>query len=296
MQITSSIEINSQNCEEVLPEFSPDFPYLFSKAYPGRYEVLWHWHHSFELFYIKQGELYYETPSGSYFFAEGSGGLINSGVLHKSRNASRHPETIQFIHLFEPSFLGGHTGSLIEQKYVTPFRTSSIEIVPILPDSDFLNEILADLKMSFSLDESEFGYEIKLREKLSNLWLKLLKISNPQNGIGKQEDNKLKIMLIFIHKHFRDKIYISDVAESAFVSERECYRLFQQFLHTTPSKYIQEYRLQKAGSLLIETNENITNIGLGCGFGGNSTFSEAFKKKYQCTPKEYRRKWQNLKE
>lgn len=290
MQITNSIEVNSQNSEEIFQKFSSEFPYLFSKAYPGRYDVLWHWHLSFELFYMKQGELYYETPSGSYFFPEGSGGLVNSGVLHKSRNASRHPEPIQLIHFFEPSFLSGYTGSLIEQKYVTPFRTSSIEIVPILPDSDFSKEILVDLQASFSLNESEFGYEITLREKLSNLWLKLLKISSPQNGIGKQEDNKLKMMLIFIHKHFRDKIYISEIAESAFVSERECYRLFQQFLHTTPSKYLQEYRLQKAVSMLAETNENITNIGFACGFGGNSTFSGIFKKKYQCTPKEYRKK------
>lgn len=290
MQITNSIEVNSQNSEEIFQKFSPDFPYLFSKAYPGRYDVLWHWHLSFELFYMKQGELYYETPSGSCFFPEGSGGLVNSGVLHKSRNASRQPEPIQLIHLFEPSFLSGYTGSLIEQKYVTPFRTSSIEIVPILPDSDFTKEILVDLQASFSLNESEFGYEITLREKLSNLWLNLLKISSPQNGIGKQEDNKLKMMLIFIHKHFRDKIYISEIAESAFVSERECYRLFQQFLHTTPSKYLQEYRLQKAVSMLKETNENITNIGFACGFGGNSMFSEIFKKKYQCTPKEYRKK------
>lgn len=290
MQITNSIEVNSQNSEEIFQKFSPDFPYLFSKAYPGRYDVLWHWHLSFELFYMEQGELYYETPSGSYFFSEGSGGLVNSGVLHKSRTVSRHPEPIQLIHLFEPSFLSGYTGSLIEEKYVTPFRTSSIEIVPILPDSDFSREILAELQESFSLNESEFGYEITLREKLSNLWLKLLKISSPQNGIGKQEDNKLKMMLIFIHKHFRDKVYISEIAESAFVSERECYRLFQQFLHTTPSKYLQEYRLQKAVSMLAETNENITNIGFACGFGGNSTFSEIFKKKYQCTPKEYRKK------
>ena len=125
MQITNSIEVNSQNSEEIFQKFSPNFPYLFSKAYPGRYDVFWQWHLSFELFYMKQGELYYETPSGSYFFPEGSGGLVNSGVLHKSRTVSRHPEPIQLIHLFEPSFLVSISSAKVNSLPLSVMSTST---------------------------------------------------------------------------------------------------------------------------------------------------------------------------
>ena len=60
MRNVRSVELYTGSREEKLPDFSPDFPYLASRAeldYYGTSFVPWHWHRAVELFYMESGEL-----------------------------------------------------------------------------------------------------------------------------------------------------------------------------------------------------------------------------------------------
>ena len=86
MKHVNSIEID-YNKEELIPWFSPEFPYIASCAELGKYrerEVPWHWHRMVELFYMKSGTIEYTTPAGKWIIPAGSGGMVNSNVLHAS--------------------------------------------------------------------------------------------------------------------------------------------------------------------------------------------------------------------
>ena len=67
MKIIRGIELKQGSQEELLPDFSPEFPYIASfvelHKYIGR-QSPWHWHKEVELFYMKDGELEYDTPHG----------------------------------------------------------------------------------------------------------------------------------------------------------------------------------------------------------------------------------------
>lgn len=92
-------------------------------------------HPAMELFYLKQGSLEYNTPGSRILLAEGCGGLINSNVPHMTRPGPDFASSTQLLHLFDPSFISGVHGSLIDEKYVTPLITASqIEIIPLYPD------------------------------------------------------------------------------------------------------------------------------------------------------------------
>lgn len=60
----------------------------------------------------------------------------------------------------------------------------------------------------------------------------------------RKNNDKIKDLMIYIHQHYGEKISVSEVAASAYLSERECFRIFQECLHMTPMQYIQNYRLQ----------------------------------------------------
>ena len=49
-------------------------------------------------------------------------------------------------------------------------------------------------------------------------------------------------------------------------------------------EYINIIRLDKATSLLITTNETITDIALKCGFSSTNYFNKLFKENYNLTP------------
>jgi transcriptional regulator GlxA family with amidase domain len=100
-------------------------------------------------------------------------------------------------------------------------------------------------------------------------------------------------MMIYIHDHFAEKISVRDLAAAAFLSERECYRVFQNCLHMTPTEYLTSIRLQMACRMLAETRESVTDIGHACGLGSSSYFGKTFREHTGYTPLEYRRKWQD---
>ena len=154
------------------------------------------------------------------------------------------------------------------------------------------------IRQAFRLDENEFGYEVSLRNALSQIWLKLLELSSSEliheeTAPDKKSDDKIKTMMIYIHDHFAEKISVRDLAAAAFLSERECYRVFQNCLHMTPTEYLTSIRPQMACRMLAETRESVTDIGHACGLGSSSYFGKTFREHTGYTPLEYRRKWQD---
>lgn len=152
------------------------------------------------------------------------------------------------------------------------------------------------LAASFCLSGDEFGYEIKLREALTEIWLMLFELSrsmrDKKNEHNKSND-KIKLMMIYIHEHYREKISIPELAAAAYLSERECYRVFHDCLHMTPVEYITAYRLQVACQMLAKGQEAVTVISHECGLGSSSYFGKVFREYAHCSPIEYRKKCQN---
>lgn len=300
MKNIHNIEFYNGTKEELLPGFEKDFPYIASRAELDKYiecYVPWHWHRTVELFYVESGSVEYDTPKGKILFPAGSGGMVNSNVLHMTKAISQCEKNVQLLHIFDVSLLAGEQGSRIEQKYITPVITAvQIEIIPLFPGNREEERILKLLIDSFRLSSDEFGYEIKLREALAQIWLMLFELSSSmrekKDGYSKSND-KIKLMMIYIHEHYREKISIAELATAAYLSERECYRVFHDCLHMTPVEYITSYRLQVACQMLAKSQETVTFISHECGLGSSSYFGKVFREYAHCSPIEYRKKWQN---
>ena len=300
MKNIHSIEFYTGSKEELLPNFEKNFPYIASRAeldkYIGRF-VPWHWHRAVELFYMESGCLEYNTPGGKLLFPAGSGGMVNSNVLHMTKAISQVEKTVSLVHIFNVSLLAGEQGSRIEQKYIAPVITApQIEIIPLFPGNAAEERILNLIAASFRLSSDEFGYEIKLREALMEIWLMLFELSRPvreKKDQHNKSNDKLKLMMIYIHEHYGEKISVPKLAAAAYLNERECYRAFRDCLHMTPVEYIKAYRLQAACQMLANGQESVTAISHDCGLGSSSYFGKVFREYAHCSPTEYRRKWQN---
>ena len=294
------IEFKNDQKEELLPGYSPDFPYIASLVDTDHMVsqlTPWHWHREVELFYIVHGTLEYFTPKGSVLVPAGSGGLVNSNVLHMTRPRGS-TNCINMLHIFDPVLVSGSAHSRIDQKYVAPLTACpGLELILLNPDQEAHRPLLELLRQSFQLSEEEYAYEIRLRFALSQIWCGLLDISKPYLDTGEQgkrrSDEKLKLMLAFIRDHYQERLSVSGIAASAYISERECYRAFKTTLRTTPLEYLKNVRLQAACQMLADGRESVTFISHSCGLGSSSYFGKTFRSQMGCTPLEYRRKWQD---
>ena len=298
MKYIESMKFRPGTKEEILPDFYPDFPYIASIVEPTKFPEKfspWHWHKEVEIFYLKSGTLEYCTPKEKISFKEGDGGFINSNILHMAQAVENR--ALQFIHIFDTSLISGHSGSKIEKKYVSPIVSAShIKIIPFFSDNPKHKKILELLRKSFEINSEKIGYEIELCSFLYNIWYEIF--INSLNLLEKKTspdkiNDELKMMMSYIYEHFSEKISISDIANYAFVSERKCFRIFKERLHTTPIEFIRNYRIENACYFLINTDKNISDIGYECGLGSNSYFGKIFKEYTNYSPMEYRKKWQN---
>ena len=78
-------------------------------------------------------------------------------------------------------------------------------------------------------------------------------------------------------------------AAAAEISESYMRRLFKKKYGKTPKQYILEMRIKKAGRLLCETAEPVTDIAYDCGFSSVYHFCREFKAVTGITPTRYRK-------
>ncbi len=294
-----SIQLVAQSNEEILPDYAPDFPYIASRSNMSRYlgsAAPWHWHSAVELFYVRSGGIEYHTPGGVHPFLAGTGGIINRNVLHASANIACQEETVLVLHLFDPVLLSGSEDSRIYSRYVQPMISAGgPELVALEREKD--GPLLEKLAASFLLDETQWGYELKLRAILSEIWLGLYEKARPfleTDPGNRQSDEKLKEIMRYVQEHLTEPMRVEDLAGAAHVSKRVCFRLFQEKLHVSPVEYIRSLRFQEACRLLAATKEPITQVGYACGLGSASYFGQVFRQRFGCTPAEYRRKMARL--
>ena len=292
------IELNDSSKEEQIPDFAPDFPYVATYAELDKFAgsvVPWHWHRAVELFYMQSGTLEYTTPNGKWTFPAGSGCMVNSNVLHTTSFRAAADSNIQLLHLFDPALLAGEHGSRMEARYILPLTTAqNVELIPLYPEDPAQARILAEITEAFKLSEQEWGYEFRLREALTRIWLKLFELARPamaQDQGSKASDDQIKRLMVYIHEHYQEPICVEQLAQVCHISRRACFRLFQNHLHMTPVEYIRSYRLQKACQMLVKTSESITQIAYRCGVGSSSYFGKLFREQFGCSPAEYRRYW-----
>lgn len=299
MKYLQSIEVKEQNKEEILPSFTQEFPYIATCAELNKYIALqtpWHWHKTVELFYMQSGILEYTTPKGKWVFSAGSGGFVNPNVLHTSRVIPSSDSAVQLLHLFDTVLLSGEHGSRIEAKYILPLTaTSGIEMIPLYPANPTHAEILEDIKNALTLSEQAWGYEFRLREALTQIWLKLFSLACPNRAPCEcqDSDDTIKLLMVYIHENFCQPISVEQLAKVAHISKRACFRLFRQTLHMSPVEYIRNARLQQACRMLATDKESVTQIAYRCGLGTSSYFGKVFREKFGCSPLEYRRRWHN---
>lgn len=303
MREVKGVNLYAGRQEENLPDFRPSFPYIGTYIeYDATQRVFapWHWHKAIEVFYIQSGQLEYHTPGGTMVFSQGAGGMINSNVLHSTKSLADH--TVPMLHIFDVDLITGGQGSLIEEKYILPVTAQSgMEIIPFYPQNPGQKEILDIICKAFSLEEGKPGYEIRLRNLLSEAWMMVLEQITAQSAskefLGIKSNNKnsdkIKMLMVYVREHYGEKITIADMASATFLSQRECFRIFQDCLHTTPMDYVKKYRIQMACRMLADCRESVTNISQACGLGASSYFGKVFKDCMGCTPMEYRQKWQD---
>ena len=95
---------------------------------------------------------------------------------------------------------------------------------------------------------------------------------------------KLSLVITMMEANLEEPISPGVLAKDVGMSARQLERLFRRYLSRSPKRYYMELRLQKARSLLIQTDMSVINVALACGFASPSHFSKCYRAHYDTTP------------
>ncbi|CAB3767661.1 GlxA family transcriptional regulator [Paraburkholderia humisilvae] len=102
---------------------------------------------------------------------------------------------------------------------------------------------------------------------------------------------RLNDALLLMEANIEDPLTTDEIASFVGVSRRQLERLFRQYLGAMPSKYYLGLRLAKARTQLQRTSKSVVQISLACGFSSAAHFSNAYRERFDVTPREERRNW-----
>lgn len=103
-------------------------------------------------------------------------------------------------------------------------------------------------------------------------------------------DEMIAAAIRYIQDHHAGDLRIGDLLQAVPMSRRALEIGFKRHLGRTPREEIRRVRVEKAMSLLCDTDMPVTRIASKCGFDRPELLTRAFRREVQTTPSEFRRR------
>ena len=269
--------------QEVIQENAKDFEYP------------WHYHPEYELTYVlsSQGVRYVGNSIENFF--DDDLVLIGSNLPHCWINSrDQQQSTSAIVVYFKEAFLDkawmqscefGAIRKLLDlsNKGIKFDRTVALKLkekffelhkLPSLKKLILLLDILEELAETTELHflcEQGFCYEL-----------------------NHSHNERINIVYKFIEMNYQRRISLGDISGLVNMSEEYFSRFFKKIMKKSFFEFLNEYKINKACKLLIETDRQISEICYAAGFESIPFFYRQFKKFKNCQPKNYRIIYQKI--
>ncbi|MBP1995056.1 AraC family transcriptional regulator [Paenibacillus eucommiae] len=114
--------------------------------------------------------------------------------------------------------------------------------------------------------------------------------------LGKTEfgDDVASKALQYFHGNYDQKIILKELAQQLAVSRAHLCRVFCERYKVSPMQYLNNWRIQEAKELLVNTELSITEISARVGFQTVHYLSRRFTAKEKMSPLQYRQKMKEI--
>lgn len=244
------------------------------------WHVIKHKHSFFEFHYILKGQVYTTLDKTIYKVTEGESYIIPPGVAH----AHEQKDGI------------GHVGIALRFEFNNETVESNSLIKKIItasspiPCHNKFQEILINLLHMTQLQSSELEMKLMMLHLILNIGKDLLPDTSSLNktDYDVHHHSIAKQAIRFIEENYMEDIRVDDVATSVYLSYSQLARIFKKHIGVTVNHYINQYRINQAKLILMNSDNEIKYIASTVGFNSEYYFCNAFKNFEGISPSRYR--------
>ncbi len=246
-----------------------------------------HCHHDYEIRYLSSGECNQIINRKSYPLKAGELLLIHPQEYHHQNSNN---DSTQFNIRF--SLTPPNDSDSNRQKAYEYCNSLLLETRRMKDENGLLHLYLE--RFTQEIYHKDEGYGETLYALCVMIFIEFLRLTNkplipifPPNDYYYRGINRTKIDEFFREKYLK-KVKISDLAEDMCISERQVNRYMHKMFGLSFTRKLLDMRLEKAASLLTESELPIQDIIQNCGFQSSKYFYQSFKTKFNVSPTQYR--------
>ena len=136
--------------------------------------------------------------------------------------------------------------------------------------------------------------EISIFSKLMDVFGMLMKKDYSDSLVVVQNDKqrevyiKFKSLVEWLAMHSSENVSMDEAATHVGYSKFHFARLFKEYTGMTFNDYQTNLKLKEVERQLADTDLQISDIAMSCGFNNLTSLSRCFKKQYGCSPSQFR--------
>ncbi len=286
-----------ENYEEKKSHGEDSFPYI---TYPCTIpldftSVPTHWHNEYEIIYIKKGVGIISLDLEPHTVKAGDILLIAPGQLHSIEQKAS--ETMEYENIiFGQEIVSNRHNDYCYNKYFHSLIKRTIQL-PAIFNEETCPYYAGVAGCIDSADEicKTFpnGYQLAIKSYLFQMFF-IIFTNLPKDTAPvkrKKSLDKMKLIIKYVENNYANDITIEDMANLCDFSQSHFMKFFKNNMEVSFIEYLNNYRLTMASRLLISSTSSIIAIAMESGFDNLSYFNRLFKKKYEMTPSEFRRRY-----
>lgn len=249
-----------------------------------------HIHKDFEISLVLEGSLLLITPDGANSLSAGDIFVMNPFFSHELKADA--PALILSLQVASSFF-----SSYYPQMEQTEFDNFLLSNDKEQETCQEVRRLLLDLAYAYYSKEA-YG-SLKCASLVNQLFFCLLNthmhhpIPQKEKEASLSRGERMRHILHYIEEHYTEKLLLSHIAGQEKLDLYYLSHFFKECFGITFQDYISKLRCEKARQLLLLTDYPLLDISISCGFSDTKYFNKGFRKQYGCTPKEYRKNFQN---
>ncbi|GGF36234.1 AraC family transcriptional regulator [Echinicola rosea] len=272
----------------LLEEQDPVLSFSYNKK---DFETPYHFHPEFELTYIMESSGIRYVGNNISDYQPGDLVMLGKNLPHCWKNEhSEHQSSRSLVLQWREEIIP----ELPWFEKIRQLHKDAERGLYFLPDAkeDILRAMQAVLH-STGLDK--YQAMVGLLDLMTNKG-KFIKLagSSYSSDLSHDTNDRLQAVQQYVNNHYQGKIKLKDIADHLHMSEQSFSRFFSKTWKKPFFVFLNEYRINIASRVILETDKQMTEIAFECGYESLAFFYKQFKKFKKHTPLEFRKMFQRI--
>lgn len=258
-----------------------------------------HFHQEYEIYLLLGGRRRFFFDNRAYIAEAGSLILVDSGQIHMSHSVPNDPfkqyeRIILYIDRnkvkqYDAMFPDLKMGEYIRQHFgIYTLSTEQQRRIAYM-----FRSIMRELDEQ--LPRSQTAIDLEILSMFINFWRESTPVSYLQDKESPNKEGRegkyatVYAVSDYVSAHFCEEITLDQLANRFFISKYYLSRSFREVTGLGIREYVNLLRVQKAQSMLQETNLSVSEVAESLGFDSLTYFERIFKRHLEVSPVQFRR-------